>query len=75
MSERQLAGHSDLPVWIYIGILLLVYSVLLLSAGIYQLAHPPHTVLASYHPTLWAGLILLILGLLYVIAFWPGKKG
>ena len=74
MSERKSARHSALPVWIYIGILLLVYSVLLLGAGVYQLAHPPHTVLASYHPTLWAGAVLFILGLTYVIAFWPGKK-
>ncbi len=66
--------RSELPVWLYIGILLLIYAVMLLSAGVYQLSHPPRTVLAQYHATLWAGVVLLILGATYVLVFWPGRR-
>jgi asparagine N-glycosylation enzyme membrane subunit Stt3 len=68
-------GHqSEFSVWFYIGGLLLVYGFLLLAAGIYQLSHPPTTVLASYHPTLWGGVVLLFLGALYTFIFWPSRS-
>jgi len=65
---------SHLSVWLYTGMLLLIYGVLLLGTGIYQLWHPPQTVLASYHPTLWGGSVLLLLGTVYVVVYWPRAK-
>ncbi len=61
----------NFSVWFYTGALLLIYGVLLLGAGVYQLWYPPHTVLARYHPTLWGGAILLLLGAIYVAFYWP----
>ena len=69
MSEK-----SPVPIWLFIGLLLLVYGVLCLAGGIAQFSHPPSTVLASEHATFWGGVVLTILGGAYVIAYWPRKK-
>ncbi len=69
--NRPSQDRSELPVWFFIGVLLLIYGVMLLAAGLYQLKHPPHTVLVQYHATVWAGVVLLILGLVYVVIFRP----
>ena len=58
-------------VWFYIGAMLGIYGLLLSGAGIYQWVHPPPTVLAGKHATLWAGLLLLAVGGLYTVLYWP----
>ncbi len=73
MSDHS-ASSSHLSVWFYIGALLLIYGILLLGAGFYQLSHPPRTVLANYHPTLWGGSALLLLGTIYVAVYWPRAR-
>lgn len=68
MSEKK-----PLPIWLFIGSLLLVYGVIILAAGIEQLAHPPATVLARLHATLWGGIVLTLLGGLYVWIYRPKR--
>jgi hypothetical protein len=63
-----------IPVWFFVGVILLIYGVLILGAGIYQLSHPPSTVLANLHPALWWGVLLIILGGVYVYLFLPRKS-
>jgi membrane protein DedA with SNARE-associated domain len=63
--------QQTFTVWFYIGCLLTLYGCLLTAAGAYQVVHPPPTVLASYHATLWAGIVLLLIGGTYLIAYWP----
>ncbi len=66
MSEKK-----SLPIWLFIGGLLLIYGIMCLGAGIDQISHPPSTVLADLHATLWGGIVLILLGGTYVIAYWP----
>ena len=61
-------------VWFYIGALLTLYGLLLTAAGIYQVSHPPATVLTGYHATLWVGVLLLLIGLGYLAAYWPRNR-
>ncbi len=61
-------------VWFYIGAMLVFYGVLLTAAGTYQWTHPPATVLANKHATLWAGVILLAVGGIYTIGYWPKRR-
>ena len=61
-------------VWFYIGSLLSLYGIILTAAGLYQVIHPPPTVLSSYHATLWAGMVLLLVGGAYLLAYWPRSK-
>jgi hypothetical protein len=69
-------GSGLLSIWFFIGILLTIYGVLITATGIYELMSPPAhpTVLAELHASLWWGLILLIIGLIYFIRFFPKKS-
>jgi len=69
-------GKGSLSIWFFIGALLTAYGVLILGAGLYELASPPQfpAVLANLHASIWWGAVLLILGLIYFIRFYPKRK-
>jgi hypothetical protein len=62
-----------LPVWFFIGVLLLVYGVLILIQGIVEFSHPPDTVLSNLHPALWWGILLLAIGAIFTLKHRPKK--
>lgn len=67
---------SGIPIWFFIGLLLLVYGVLILGYGLYELAsgnYPAGVQLVNLHTPIWWGGILLLLGLVYVVKFRPGR--
>lgn len=70
MNEQQ----SFIPVWFFVGVLLLIYGVLIFGSGLAELSNPPHVVLAELHAPLWWGALLIVIGAAYVIAFRPNKK-
>jgi hypothetical protein len=65
--------HELLPVWFFIGLLLAVYGIIVLIAGVWELSNPPAVVLAKYHSGIWGGLLLLLIGGFYTVHFWPSK--
>ncbi|HTJ88439.1 MAG TPA: hypothetical protein VL349_14315 [Terriglobales bacterium] len=69
MSER----HEIIPVWFFVGVLLLVYGVMILISGLAEWSHPPDTVLAELHAPVWWGGILTVLGATYCAMFRPRK--
>lgn len=62
-----------LSIWFFVGLMLTIYGVMILGAGLYGLAHPPAVKLASLHADIWWGAILLAGGLVYLYAFNPSK--
>ena len=70
MSERS----QMVPVWFFVGVILLVYGLLILGTAIFEFSNPPATVLANLHPGLWWGALLTILGGVYVYLFLPTKS-
>ena len=70
MSEK----HQIIPVWFFVGVLLLVYGFLIFASGLAQWSHPPNTVLAELHAPVWWGGLLFVLGLIYCIKFAPNRK-
>jgi hypothetical protein len=70
MSE----GHHMLPVWFFVGVILLIYGVIILATGIYEFSHPHATVLADLHPAVWWGALLTIVGGVYVYLYLPRKS-
>ena len=68
--------HGSLSIWFFIGSLLTVYGVLILGSGLYELVSPPEhsAVLANLHTSVWWGAVLLIIGLVYFVRFYPKKK-
>jgi len=72
MSEK----HQIIPVWFFVGVLLLVYGVLILATGIYEISNPPadRVVLYDLHANVWWGGVLLILGVFFSLRFSPARE-
>ena len=68
MSEKH---QQIIPVWFFVGVLLLVYGILILASGLAEWSHPPNTVLVEKHAPVWWGGLLLVLGAAYCIKFFP----
>ena len=69
MSEK----HHIVPVWFFVGVLLLVYGLMIFISGLAEWSHPPGTVLAELHAPVWWGMLLIVLGSVYGWMFRPGK--
>lgn len=65
------SNKKPVPIWFFVGVLCLMYGLVLLPIGVYQLSHPPAVVLPNLHVTLWWGLLLTIFGGFYTIRFRP----
>lgn len=63
-----------LSIWFFIGVLLLVYGVLILGAGLYGLSSPPKVVLANLHAGIWWGVLVVVLGGFYAWHFAPRRQ-
>lgn len=63
-----------IPVWFFVGVLLLVYGVLILASGLAEWSSPPNTILAELHAPVWWGAVLTIVGAVYTFIHWPGRK-
>lgn len=66
--------NSIIPVWFFVGLLLLTYGVLILVTGLVQWSTPSAGVqLTQLHASVWWGALLTVLGALYCYVFRPGK--
>lgn len=70
MSER----HHIIPVWFFVGLLLLIYGALILASGIAEWQNPPPTVLANLHAPVWWGGLMVALGGAYINMFRPRRS-
>lgn len=69
--------ENRISIWFFVGSLLTVYGIIIFIAGLPALLSPSihtHVVLSKLHAGVWWGIVLFILGLVYVFSFWPGKK-
>lgn len=71
MSEK----HHIIPVWFFVGALLLVYGAIIFATGIYEIANPPvnKVVLYDLRANVWWGAVLLILGVFFSLRFSPAR--
>ncbi|MBN1605388.1 MAG: hypothetical protein JW940_02085 [Polyangiaceae bacterium] len=69
MAQEQ----GVIPVWFFVGIILLIYGVLIFITGIAEFGSPPPTVLAELHAPVWWGAILTLIGGFYTFFFRPKK--
>jgi hypothetical protein len=65
--------EKQIPIWFFIGAVLAVYGVLILASGLYSWVHPPERKVAlwEYHADVWWGALLMALGSVYLVRFWP----
>ncbi len=62
-----------LPVWFFIGAILLIYGILIFVTGILEYSNPADTVLANLHAPIWWGAILTAVGAIFFFKFYPRK--
>jgi len=69
------ASEKQVPIWFFIGVVLAVYGLLILAAGVYEILHPPpedqRVALWHLHAPVWWGAFLLVVGLFYTVRFRP----
>ncbi len=72
MSEKK----HFISIWFFIGVLLAVYGVLILGAGIWELFHPAASQVAMryLHTGVWWGALLVAIGGFYCVRFRPGRR-
>ena len=71
-----MVGDGRISIWFFIGLILLIYGIIIFAAGIYELFNPSFgsdVVLHQFHSSLWWGILLIIIGLIYLKKFKPGK--
>jgi hypothetical protein len=72
MSERK-----PIPIWFFIGALLLIYGVIITAVGAFNLfaGHDrPGLALQWLHADLWWGILLIALGGSYTVRYFPSRK-
>ena len=74
LEDSKPRDHHMIPVWFFVGVILLIYGVIILGTGIYEFSSPPPTVLAKTHPAVWWGALLTVIGGIYVYLYKPKKS-
>jgi len=69
--------ENRISIWFFIGSLLTIYGVIIFIVSFPAALNPanePDVVLANLHAGIWWGILLVLLGIMYVTIFWPGRK-
>ncbi len=67
---------SGIPIWFFIGVLLVIYGALILGYGVFGWTTGNYAAgvqLTQLHTPVWWGALLLALGLFYTVRFRPGR--
>lgn len=64
---------QQISIWFFIGVLLAVYGVIILGAGIVDWNNPGKIVLGELHVGVWWGALLVVLGGIYSFVFAPNR--
>lgn len=67
MSEAKQNEEKIVSIWTWVGLILLVYGILIVSAGIYYISHPQPQVLAELNPSLWWGALMTVAGIIFLL--------
>jgi hypothetical protein len=66
--------HNLIPVWFFVGVMVLVYGIAILGTGLSEWSHLPATVLADIHAPVWWGGLLVLLGTFFCFRFRPSSN-
>jgi hypothetical protein len=68
---------EQLPVWFFVGVVLLVYGAIIALGGVYHLFRQqanPDLAMQWLHADLWWGALLTLLGAFYTARYRPRRK-
>ena len=71
MSQDD-SGREPLPIWFFVGVILLVFGVLVLAGDLVGARR--QTVLAEIRPGLWWGAIMLVAGGVFTALGLAGRR-
>jgi len=71
-AELKKAAAEPLPIWFFVGLILLVYGLIVLVSGLVSPARP--TVLAELRPALWWGAVMCVGGAVFLGIGLKGRK-
>jgi len=66
-----MSGQKEMKsIWYFVGLVLITMGGLVLLAGVLDMISPParSTVLADLHTSLWWGLIMLVVGVIFFLS-------
>jgi hypothetical protein len=69
--------EHQIPIWFFIGGMLLVYGLIILGTGLYGLVNPSveaGIALNNLHAGIWWGALMVIVGVFYCHRFHPWQK-
>jgi hypothetical protein len=73
MTNEPEQEPQMIPIWFFIGAIILLYGVVIAITGVVRWNHPAAGVaMARIHADLWWGLLMTAIGLFYVVRFRPG---
>lgn len=71
-------SEHQVPIWFFIGALLLLYGLIIFGVGVYHFAvpPPPETRVALYdlHADVWWSALMIVMGAFYCLKFRPDRK-
>ncbi|MEO8854481.1 MAG: hypothetical protein ABI359_11930 [Ginsengibacter sp.] len=67
--------EEGFSIWFFVGIMLGIYGPIVLIANLPVFAgESPHVVLERLHAGIWWGILLTLIGALFLYLHWPGKE-
>jgi len=69
-------NNSEIPIWFFIGILLIAYGTMIFGSGVFEWAtnsYPAGVQLTNLHAPIWWGALLTALGVFYALKFPPKR--
>ena len=68
--------EESFSIWFFVGIMLALYGPIVLIANIpwFSASQNPHVVLERLHAGVWWGILLTLLGALFLYLHLPGKE-
>ena len=67
------SSEKRLPVWFFVGILLLINGLAVFGSGIYWFFVPAKVILANMHVGFWWGIVIIAAGLIFIIKNRPER--
>jgi hypothetical protein len=70
--------EHQIPIWFFIGGLLVIYGVIITGAGLFFLVSPPpeetRVALFHLHADIWWGILMVVVGLVYCLKYHPFRE-
>lgn len=71
-------SEHQVPIWFFIGALLLLYGLIIFGVGVYHFMVPPpaeaRVALYDLHADVWWSALMIVTGAFYCLKFRPARK-